>query len=85
MVITIAIVWLVMGLITWGSAIMHDTHKRQDKMVKWINEAIKSKDLPRDEWPLLKEQKYPWISFVKGFIITLVLWPIVVNRKLGGW
>jgi hypothetical protein len=85
MITGIIIGWLVIGLITWGSAMMHDTYARQDKIVKWINEAIQSKDLPRSKWPLLEEQNYPFISFVKGFIATLLLWPMVVNRKLGGW
>lgn len=78
-------IWLAIGLVIWGSAIMHDTHKRQDIIVKWINEAIKSKDLPRDKWPLLNEQNYSFWAFAKGFVLTLVLWPIVLNRKLNGW
>lgn len=84
MITGIVIGWLIIGLITWASAMMHDTYKRQDKIVKWINEAIQSKDLPRSEWPLLEEQKYPFIAFVRGFIATVLLWPVVVNRKLSG-
>lgn len=64
---------------------MHDTYKRQDKIVKWINEAIKSKDLPRSEWPLLEEQNYSFWAFIKGFVATVLLWPVVINKKLNGW
>ena len=85
MITGIIVAWLIIGLIVWGSAICHDIFLRQDKMAKWINEAIKSKDLPRDKWPLVEPTNYTFISFVKGFIMTLILWPVVVNRKLGGW
>lgn len=79
---TFIVIWLVIGLIVWGSAICDDIMKRQDKMIKWINEAIISKDLPRSKSPLLKEHDYTFIMFVKGFVLTLVLWPVVLNRKL---
>lgn len=85
MITGIIVGWLVMGAITWAAAFAHDTYKRQDKIVKWINEAIKSHDLPRSEWPLLEEQRYAFIACVKGFIVTLLLWPVVLNKKLGGW
>lgn len=85
MITGIIVGWLIIGLITWGSAIMHDTYKRQDKIVKWINEAIKSKDLPRNEWPLLEEQNYSFWAFIKGFVATVLLWPVVINKKLNGW
>lgn len=79
------LIWLFLGLTTWAAAMMHDTYRRQDKIVKWINESIKSRDLPRSEWPLLKEQNYTFFAFVKGFVLTVILWPVVANRKLNGW
>lgn len=85
MVITIIAIWCTIGAITWASATAHETYKRQDKIIKWINEAIKSKDLPRDEWPLLEEQRYSFIAFFKALVITMVLWPVVINKKLSGW
>ena len=83
--IVIGIVWLAIGLMVWGSAITYDIFKRQDKIVKWVNESIQSRDLPRGEYPLLKEQNYPYFAFVKGFVATVLLWPYVLNQKLGGW
>ena len=85
MVTNIVIGWLIMGFIIWASATMHDVLKRQDKILKWINESIVSRDLPRKESPLLKEMNYPFIAIVKGLVLTLIAWPVVINRKLGGW
>jgi len=83
MITYIIIGWLMMGLVVWAGAICHDIFKRQDKIVKWINEAINSKDLPRKPSPFMEEQNYTFMAFVRGFILTVTLWPIVLNRKLG--
>ena len=85
MVMNIAIGWMIMGLLVYIASAIHDILKRQDKMVDWINEAITSKDLPRKKWPLLEPQKYQFIAIFKGLITALVLWPVIINRKLSGW
>ena len=76
-------VYLFIGLMTYNSAILHDVFKRQDKILTFLNEAIQSRDLPRKEWPLLEPKKYSFMAFVRGFALTVFLWPMVFNKKLG--
>jgi len=85
MITGIVIGWLIIGLIVYIAGVVHDILKRQDIMVNWINEAITSKDLPRKKWPLMEPQKYQFLALVKGMVISIVLWPVVANRKLSGW